>query len=493
MLINANVEENFVEVTAPGLSETIQFSHRWEACFLELLIKQSVSTVAKPLDLVAFNKAVAGLGQKTALNRMHLSRLIESIFKGFHAIGRGQWVKSRLKFGHREKTVGPWRWVETNQAVRAASTHNTAHNTTPNAGTPFTTPTLQRHIPKLTRECSGKAIRLMLATFLEADSLGFDGDYSQAIDVFESRDLSTASAATRSMIALRKARWLILSGQLDSAEKLLADTELLASKMPIEQGQWVRLHAKNLALRAQYVRNPVLSSASIIKELTSLKRAPSIAPDPLLAGARANLLSLAQRRRMEGYKRQQDRLKAKKHYIRAIDSLSTALLCNLAANSYELVQMCCVNMAYLQQKALGMKLISSVDEVFAWYAIAFAWNNKFNLSENSTWEFIMVGELFLHENKAQERFALAATKLHWQGLRPDQAKFYRAALNNAHRQGEPDQIMHALLNAYLFEEKFGSANAAKSYASQWAEFCGTHTRQLEALKMQGYKLPKALE
>jgi tetratricopeptide (TPR) repeat protein len=485
MIVSINIEENSVEVAALGVIKPIQFSHRWEACFLQLLISQSTATVKKPVNLETFNEAVVALGQKTPLNRMHLSRIIESIFKGFGAAGLGQWMKTCLKFSQRQKTVGPWRWVGAKQPKQAASTVSSVAS--------FTAATLPRHIPKLTRECSAKAIRLMLTTFLEADSLGFDGDYSQAIDVFDSRDLNAASAATKSLIAIRKARWLILSGQLDAAEKLLADTELHASKMPVEQSQWVRLHARNLALRAQYVRNPVLSSANIIRELTSLKRAPSIAPDPLLAGARANLLSLAQRRRMEGYKRQQDRLKAKKHYIRAIDSLSTALLCNLAANSYELVQMCCVNMAYLQQKALGMKLISSVDEVFAWYAIAFAWNNKFNLSENSTWEFIMVGELFLHENKAQERFALAATKLHWQGLRPDQAKFYRAALNNAHRQGEPDQIMHALLNAYLFEEKFGSANAAKSYASQWAEFCGTHTRQLEALKMQGYRLPKALD
>jgi tetratricopeptide (TPR) repeat protein len=492
MIVNINIEENIIEVAASGVNEKIQFSHRWEACFLELLINRSNSELNSPLDLDTFNHAVSALGQKTPLNRMHLSRIIESIFREFNTIGHSQWVKTRLKHGQREKTVGPWRWVENKQLTRAINGTNTA-KTPQNSSSTFTSVTLPRHIPKLTRECSGKAIRLMMATFLEADSLGFDGDYSQAIDVFESRDLNSASAATKSLIAIRKARWLILSGQLDAAEILLADTDLLASKMPVEQSQWVRLHARNLALRAQYVRNPVLSSANIIKELTSLKRAPSIAPDPLLAGARANLLSLAQRRRMESFKRQQDRLKAKKHYIRAIDSLSTALLCNLAANSYELVQMCCVNMAYLQQKALGMKLISSVDEVFAWYAIAFAWNNKFNLSENSTWEFIMVGELFLNENRAQERFALAATKLHWQGLRPDQAKFYRAALNSAHRQGEPDQIIHALLNAYLFEEKFGSANAAKSYASQWAEFCGAHTRQVEALKMQGYKLPKALE
>jgi hypothetical protein len=457
---------------------------------LEKLISQSISLSKTPLDLEAFNKAVKELGQKTPLNRMQMSRIIESIFKGFNSIGRGPWAKSRLKFNQREKTVGPWRWAETNQAVRAA--HQTSASAAfPSAG--FPTPTLTRYIPKLTKESSGKAIRLMLATFLEADSLAFDGDYSQAIDVFESRELTAASAATKSLIAIRKARWLILSGQLDAAEALLIRTELIASKMPIEQSQWVRLHARNLLLRTQYVRNPVLNSANIIKELTGLKRAPSIAPDPLLAGARANLLSLAQRRRMESFKRAQDRLKAKKHYTRAIDSLSTAILCNLAANSYELVQMCCVNMAYLQQKALEMKLISSIDEVFAWYAIAFAWNNKFNLSENSTWEFIMVGELFLRETRAQERFALTATKLHWQGLRPDQSKFYRAALNNAHRQSEPDQIIHALLNAYLFEEKFGSATLAKTYASQWAEFCIQHPRQLEALKMQGYKLPKALE
>jgi hypothetical protein len=125
--------------------------------------------------------------------------------------------------------------------------------------------------------------------------------------------------------------------------------------------------------------------------------------------------------------------------------------------------------------------------------MAFAWNNKFNLSENSTWEFIMVGELFLQEPRAQERFALTATKLHWQGLRPDQSKFYKAALNSAHRQSEPDQIIHALLNAYLFEEKFGNASHAKTYAAQWAEFCTHNPRQLEALVMQGYKLPKALE
>jgi hypothetical protein len=492
LMINANVEENSIEVTATGLTESIQFSHRWEACFLEKLISQSTSPSKTLLDLEAFNKTVKELGQKTPLNRMQMSRIIESIFKGFNAIGRGPWVKSRLKFSQREKTVGPWRWVETNRAVQVAY-ETSAAALSPSGAFPIQTPTPSRYIPKLTNESSGKAIRLMLATFLEADSLAFDGDYSQAIDVFENRELAAASAATKSLIAIRKARWLILSGQLDSAEALLIRTELLASKMPIEQSQWVRLHARNLLLRAQYVRNPVLNSAQIIKELTGLKRAPSIAPDPLLAGARANLLSLAQRRRMESFKRAQDRLKAKKHYIRAIDSLSTAILCNLAANSYELVQMCCVNMAYLQQKALAMKLISSIDEVFAWYAIAFAWNNKFNLSENSTWEFIMVGELFLQETRAQERFALTATKLHWQGLRPDQSKFYRAALNNAHRQSEPDQIIHALLNAYLFEDKFGSSSLAKTYASQWAEFCIQNPRQLETLKMQGYKLPKALE
>jgi tetratricopeptide (TPR) repeat protein len=489
MLIKPNIEENSVELTAPGFSEKIQFSHRWEACFLDLLMAQSLSQSKKPLDLETFNKAVAALGQKTLVNRMQISRILASIVSGFQAIGRGPWVRARLKFSQREKTVGPWRWVETNQSVQAAQVAQGANT----VGVPFVTVTLKRNIPKLTKECSGKLIRLMLANFLEADSLAFDGDYYQAIDVFDSRNLTSASGATKSMIAIRKARWFILTGQLDAAEALLMHTELISSKMPIEQSQWVRLHARNLLLRTQYVRNPVLSSPGIIKELTSLKRAPSIAPDPLLAAARANLLSLAHRRRMESYKRNQDRLKAKKHFIRAMDSLSTALLCNLAANSYELVQMCCVNMAYLQQKALAMRVISSIDEVFAWYAIAFAWNNKFNLSENSTWEFIMVGELFLLEPRAQERFAITAAKLHWQGLRPDQSKFYRAALSNAQRQSEPDQIIHALFIAYTFEERFGSASLAKTYAAQWAEFCAQNPRQLESLKTQGYKLPKALE
>jgi hypothetical protein len=483
MQINLDLHANRALVTAPGLSEAIQFTHRWECVFLELLIG-GLYSAKKPLSLIKFGEVLAKRGQQNFPTRMQISRLMDSIFNGFDSVGKGAWIRSRLTFNQREKTVGPWWWA--GEPIKRRASDFVARDIVSSQVTPA------RNIPKLTREITSQSIRLTLEAFLLADALAFDGEHSKAIEVLDKFDFSVASVATQSLVVLRKARWLTLVGRLDTAEALLLNIELIASKMPLEQSQWLRLHARNLLLRVQYSRNPVLNANQVIRELTSLKRAPAIAPDPLLAAARANLLSLAQRRRMEGYSRPQDRLKAKKHLIRAMESLSTALLCYLAASSYEQVQSCCVNMAYLKQKAFAMKLTTSLDEVFGWYAAAFSWNNKFNLSENSAWEYIMLGELFLYEPRAKERFASAASRLHWQGLRPDQSGFYKAALSNSQRLGDPDQILHALLNAFVFEDQSGTRASAKTYALQWAKMASQFPRQIDALKQQGYKLPKAL-
>lgn len=483
MQMQLDLEANQLTLISSDSRQSIQFSRRWECLLIDLIYRSALLPNQAAVDIKSFSVAAATRGQKTPVTRMQMSRLISSIFQGFDSIGQSQWIKRHFKFRQREKTVGPWYWqldelalIEPNEP--SASKLNRF--------------ALSKIKPRLTVESQSKQIRTALLWFLNSDALAFDGEYDQALERLEQADLSGLSDSAIYLLELRRASWLLLSGQLDEAESTLQSSLKTATKLSRPQQVWFQFHAEILLLRVRYAQNPSGNARMIESALTAKPRAALQPSDALALAAQSNLLSLVQRRRMESLYRPQERQLAKKYWYRAMDSLSTALIGNLAVQSYELVQRCSVNMAYLQQKALEMKLTTSIDEVFNWYACAFSWNNKFNLSENSCWEYIMLAEFYLLEPKVQERFQAKEGPLHWQGVRPDKSDFYISALKNARHLGAPDQIILALLNGYIFESRFGSSKSAKTYANQWTAMCREHPDHLKALILQGYELPVEL-
>lgn len=480
MQMTLDLDANLLTLIGPDSRQSIQFSRRWECLLIDLLYRSALLPNQVPVDIKTFSVAAAARGQKTPVTRMQMSRLITSIFQGFDSIGQSQWIKRHFKFRQREKTVGPWRW-QTDKLALIEPIENSNSN--------LNRLSLSKITPRLTIESQSKQIRTALLWFLNSDALAFDGEYDQALELLEQADLYGLSDSAIHLLELRRARWLLLSGQLDEAQSTLQSGLKSATKLSRPQQVWFQFHAEILLLKVRYAQNPAANARMIERALTAQPRSAMQPSDPLALAAQANLLSLVQRRRMESLNRTQERQLARKYWYRAMDSLSTALIGNLAGQSYELVQSCSVNMAYLQQTALEMKLTTSIDEVFNWYACAFSWNNKFNLSENSVWEYIMLAEFYLFEPKVQERFQAKESQLHWQGVRPDKPEFYSSALKNARRLGAPDQIILTLLNGYTFESRFGSRKAAKTYANQLTAVCREHPDHLKALILQGYELP----
>jgi tetratricopeptide (TPR) repeat protein len=477
-------QNNIVRVShgKSGKQSEIQFTRRWEALFLELLMHRGKSLKNPSLSYEDFMDEAAKAGQSTNLNRAQMARILDSLYGGFDSINAGYWFRGQFQFPPRKRTVGPWTWKEAAAFERRKSDHRSV-SIAPNVK--FNT----RHVPRLTTKNDSAAIRALLEDFLVVDTCAFDGDFLEAASHIEHLKWKHASLTAQALVHVRRVRMLTLAGALDDATLAIKSLSNNYSKLPPVQSKWLIEHIQTLTLRIEYARNPVSSSPHIINALLQMQFDQNQVADPLLAGARANLLSLTYRREMERHGQARHPAIAKKFFARSLNALSTAITCYLSAMAYEDVQRCCVNSAYLYQKAFNLKLTSSVDETLGWYQAAFAWNNKFNLSENSAWEYIMLGELYLDETKVRERLGTGKVRLLWHGKSPQSAEFYSDAVNVAKRLGDPLQYLHTVLNALRFNTAFGSKDIAAKNLRQFRLLAKQHPEQVETLKTEGYTLP----
>lgn len=453
---------------------------RWEAICLSLLLQGQHVDAGSSCGAAKLQERLAERGQRCPLNRKQLSRLFDSLAQMFQDAGRASEFLARFGHAARTRTVGPWWWLQLPQdVVQFAFDQEESHS--------------QPLLPGLSIFGDAISSAALCRQLLICHGKIADADHGAALMALN--DTGTWKAATPELEALRMLR---------IAESCIAQRDFVQGRLAMRQIQTTMATsglARNyfgsavqlLELRLSYAQAPTKNYASIATALRPLLGQTANHSNPELDGfnrsAAFNLAILCERRWLEQHAQSASHAEIARHMTQALRYGCAALFGYLVGFQYEYVQYICANLAYFLQRSYVLGLNTDVSTAFTWYALAQAWQNRFELPDNTVWEYVFLGDFWLYHPEVRPIFLKLTASSGWEGRRPDTYEFYFHAWNRACEIAEPRQMAHTALNLYHF--------ALQHFMH--AELCAanTHLQQvlqknpdvLTILLAEGYAVP----
>jgi hypothetical protein len=245
-------------------------------------------------------------------------------------------------------------------------------------------------------------------------------------------------------------------------------------------------HIEVQRLRARYAEQPHLAHGALLPELRRQQlRSRGIDPAPLSDLLNVELLCLRRKLEAGGGLPATER----QALLTALERAAWAALFGfMASRQFERVQSTAANLAYAYQQVAGLIGPRLLGLAMGWHAVAAKIHLALDLSWNSAWEYIFIGELWLRSPEARE----AALQLRWQGESPAQLAFYRAGVREAERSADPRQQAHALLNLHQHARLKRKPGPAAEAAQQLQRLLGQHPALKRLLEAEGYVLPSPI-
>ena len=486
---------------ASNFRSTFTFTHRWEAVFLAVLQRASLRGAA--VTIAQLSAVLASAGQATPLNRMQMKRLIDSCEAGIDSLlGAGAFA---LRFSHvpRTRTVGPWRWVaqrrdavelvvpvgfdlDVNDKVALIAVAN-------NAPAP--------HVQLLT-ENAPPAIHAFLVALADADKFAMAGDHSLAADGYAALLQGAGlTAEGRVLLLIRQARCLKRAGEMAATRAALltalavADfgvgalniqaqghppllTEGAGAK-PLRANRrsagakpthifgdpGARFMAEYLLTRIAYDEAPARNFRAVAVALG--QSMPKAVAMPYGTAEWHNTMGLTQRRvaaaawaaGAEGGAADE----ARAAEARAWDHLCSSVYWALSSRDFDNVQNFLVNMGMHCAAMHDIGLRAGTEDAFAFYELGLAYAGDFSCGEDTAWEHIVLGNLWLDFPDLRVRFAdrPTLTGLAAKSGRPGNERFFAAAIDVARRKGDARQHALALQNAFRFGEQLAKPSVQR--------------------------------
>ena len=454
--------------------------HRWEAAFLALLFKGRHASPSSACGAAALNAALESVGQTAPLNRKQISRICSTLDSAFEAAGAGS--EFRERFGHpvRGRTVGPWWWAaQPDDEIRILDGGLSPQGIS--------------LLPSLSSTAAAADTAKLCLAVMRYQALFLDGDLKAAgAGLADSREWSAESAEFAAFRQLRLAEVRMQSRDFEGARKAWRRSRELANRSEAAEPVLGPTIAY-FQLRMAYAEAPTARYTRIATALRARgaqlpgTRRPEI--DRIARGLAWNLLALCERRWLEDHATHCTGSEAAAHLQGALSHAFAALYVFLTANQYEWVQNVCSNVAYLLQRALFLGLAVAAQDALEWYALAQAWQNRFDLAENNVWEYIFLGDFWLYQPQARGAFAAGSPRIVWMGHRPDTLEFYAHSTKTAKQIGEPRQIAHTALNLANFATEMGLHEEASEATRQLRRVLAAHPDIRAILKSEGYRLP----
>ncbi len=423
-----------------------QGRRRWEAAALGLLLQGAHHCAQRACAGPALQAWLSERGQRNMLNRKQLSRLFDALAGLFDEAGRAPQFAARFGHAPRGRTVGPWWW-----SVHAGDTVRFAEEPAPHR--------LRAALPCLTDDPDAMNSARLCKQLLICQAHLTEGECRNAIDGLS--DLHAWRGASDELTAwrlLRLAEARVALREFAHARAALdrLDTLLAASVV-------ARSHFSGAALmlghRLTYAETPLHSYAAIAEALAPMLSAPPgdtlLEVDGYARGAALNLAALCERRWLEEHAGTAPRAETQARSALAMRYACAALFSYAINYQYEYVQKTCSNLAYFTQTCHRLGLDVAPALAFAWYALAQAWQDRFELPDNSVWECIFLGDFWLYQPAARGVFASHSLRSDWEGRRPDTLAFYVHAARRARELGDPRQLGHCALNLYHFTRLHG--------------------------------------
>lgn len=462
-----NVTVDIARNTLTGPGGRVQLRHHQAATFLAELARCAAAPDSPQLCAVTFatlwsNDLIAALPDRTAMRRVVIAAqagLVEAK------------STSLVLSLPRKATTGPWRlakasgerWMvlpttDNRVSFAALALKNATFPKPPSAGNSG---------PSLSVRATPRDTLRVLATVLVADDLARQALYADAVrHLDESQGSLNLSIEAAMVFALRKVRWLRRAGNRAQALETLANAEPIVVKAhPLAKG----------ALKAEFA----LQTARLLYDGAPTQNAHKInferihqqienAASPKLLWEAANLQALACRRKLQALLARSSPVEEttlQRTAAKAQACFDTSLYWLVVADDPYHLQAVLVNFAYHLQWPLQRSRVALVADAYEMADVVEAWRlsqavvEKFELPEDSAWDFIMLADLWLGQGAARE---LIRTDWRlWPSQRsPAFAAFYERAVALAMQTGDARQQALALDRQAAFCKESGNARDA---------------------------------
>jgi hypothetical protein len=411
------------------------FKHHRAALFLEGLIAASSQTRA--YTKAEFLAAWAAQDPLAAPDRKAISRVVGAVREALGAALPGG--AERLEVAARGLTTGPWRLRTLPQEVWQVQGQLPA----PGADAE----------PAFTATADPLAWCHAASGLATADALLKEGQYQDCAGLLQAQMQMQGKTQThKHSYALSDAGWCMWMLRLVRVQRRLGldspgqeGQRLLqqrAAQLPWRMRAYVQSKMALLSARAGFDAQPL--RASLHGNFDEVRAVVDTAPNVNLQWEWCNLRSLTYRRQIE----QRLQGKAPPHVVQALvaEALQTFgaayFWSCVAKDSYHGQAIAC-NFAYTLHWLHKKGLYDGLAAALAWFKLAHTLVDRFDLPQDSAWDFLMLGDIYL--GSAQARALIDADVLAWpEQSNPAQEAFYLRALELARTYGNARQQIMAL-------------------------------------------------
>lgn len=476
---------------------------QWLCAFLQVLVESS-RRHSRRLTRQDLEHALARFGRpaSTPLAAKQMQRLVDGLRSVFVAVGHADAFDARFICQPLGKTTGPWVWSglpgdETIFIASAAQRSRVAASSSSSSGTNHTM------LPALAEAALGQQTAELTALMKQAYAQSWDGHQELAIEVLTSPDAWRLASPE-----LNALRWVkcgdLLVGRRDfeGANRCFDTAQAhLQSKNPLADGVLTPL-LMAARLRLHYHRQPVANYQDLLDSAYAAQAPHHPLPgeaNPSGHADRLNLLMLCERRWLEAHAQSADAEQWANHLEAMLRCGHAAIFLCLAAQLHERAQNVCANLAYahqrlamLDRKAAGGTPMADgqhLQRAIEWHALSLSYRLRFDLPDNSAYEYIFLGEFWLSGAAARAAFEKVALHVAWLGMRPDQASFYTHACACAQLLRDPRQQAYTALNKYRFGRFARNPKVESKGLALLSEVLAAHPDLHKVLVDEGYAVP----
>jgi hypothetical protein len=459
----------------------IHFSRKWAATMLALLLVEAHNNRA--LTAARLNAELQRLGKTKPLTRAQQSILVETLRSECGAIKNCSFVLEADK-----ATVGPWRLRLSKQC------HFVIEDETP--GNQVQDGLQQRSDnwawPKLVPNGAYASLLQVLSVCLTSDAFALDGDFVNAVESLQPVFDLPLSEDGRALLLLRKAVHHKREGEFGEARECVQ--QILAIPSDAIKDQPLLLHAKTLLDRFDYDESPGTEHERLWSMMALPP--PTFGHDVRAMAEWHNLRGMLARRRLQGIASglidaAEGETIQLLHQL-ALQHLESAAYCALSLRDFSLLQSIVGNTAFHLQNVLLQEL-STVTQVFDWYALMVNYAEKLDIGKESAWDYIFLGQFWLDyhqslESSGRYRDAYGA----YNGIsfigraHPSEERFYVTAIERLNDCGDMRQVAIARINYTRFAQWNLSETKHANSAMELRRLLNTSPNLRELLRSDGY-------
>lgn len=458
---------------------------RWDRFFLACLAEDASGF---GIDAARLQVGLSAQGLVRALAPIQLSRLLDRVGDALQFLSAELPVRLAIQHPSRSRTRGPWRIEGGLVAIQVLGRQAPVLQ-------PFVSPAEVFSLTEAARNDSELPFSLALRMKRAVEAF-WNADIDRAIGwLADDASWAGESAALCSLRRLRLAEFLVSRGDYAQAQRIL--DALADSTLPDLVRRLLQPHLNIAQLRLRYAADPLANHGRIGARIGRALADPSTAlwqaPDSAALAEHLHLQALCQRRRLEADDRPAHHPSSRAQCQAMLQSFHAAFLLCLVARDHERAQHVCANLAYAHQRLFKRDPAaeSDVHRALEWHGLSFALHTCFGGSENSAWEYIFLGELWLESSVARDAVRGDRLRLLWHDRAPDTLAFYEAACEVARQTADPRQIGYTLNNRSRFLQHTRDAAGLRKALPEARRWFEANPAVLQLLQAEGYVVPLA--